>query len=90
MEVNHKANYRRALPLGLIFALASITSAVFFVVYATKWSHDHGSYFSGGARPVEAAYYDQTVFEYSYYATVISLLFLIVFFNGYHLTKMAK
>ena len=38
MLVDHLANYRRALPLGLIFAGVSIAAVVIFIVYAAKWN----------------------------------------------------
>ena len=85
MLVDHLGNYRRALPLSVLFGLAAITSAVFFIVYAAEWqSVDHFS----GASETNAGYINRTRAEYSYYASVITLLVLIVFFNGYHITKL--
>ncbi len=85
MIVDHLGNYRRALPLSVLFGLAAITAAVFFVVYAVEWENvDH---FNGTAE-TNGGYINRTRAEYSYYASVISLLILIVFFNGYHLTKL--
>lgn len=85
MLVDHLGNYRRALPLSVLFGLAALTAAVFFVVYAVEWQNvDH---FTGTAE-TNAGYLNRTRAEYSYYASVISLLILIVFFNGYHLTKL--
>lgn len=77
MDTNHERNYRMSLPLGIIFALASVASAVIFVVYASEWAEDNSNTDS------------ITKAEYAYNATVISLLILIVFFNGYHLTKLS-
>ena len=79
MVTNHEENYRMSLPLGIVFALASIAATVIFVVYAAEWSED-----SDKTKANEN--YQRAVF--SYYAAVISLLTLIVFFNGYHLTKI--
>ena len=76
MDTNHERNYRMSLPLGIIFALASVASAVIFVVYASEWAEDNSNLDN------------ITKAEYAYNATVISLLILIVFFNGYHLTKL--
>tara|TARA_R110002126_G_scaffold61680_4_gene159382 strand:+ start:38 stop:295 length:258 start_codon:yes stop_codon:yes gene_type:complete len=85
MLVDHLSNYRRALPLSILFGVASITAAVFFIVYAAEW--ESNDKFATGAE-IENAYRNRTRAEYSYYASVISLLILIVFFNGYHLTKL--
>jgi hypothetical protein len=75
MEVNHERNYRMSLPLGLILGLLSISTAVVFVVYAAEWNETK----------VEDNSQRATL---SYQATVITLLILLVFFNGYHLTKI--
>ena len=85
MLVDHLANYRRALPLGLIFAGVSIAAIVIFIVYAAKWNEVSLKYDTG---ETNEAYQERTRTEYGYYASVISLLVLIVFFNGYHLTKL--
>ena len=87
MLVDHLGNYRRALPVGLLFAAASIASAVIFIVYAAKWNEVDVKV-SATDVETDKAYLERTRTEYAYYATVISLLVLIVFFNGYHLTKM--
>ena len=88
MLVDHLANYRRALPLGLIFAGVSIAAIVIFIVYAAKWSElSVGEKYTGGSEAPQG-YEERTRTEYGYYASVISLLVLIVFFNGYHLTKL--
>jgi hypothetical protein len=79
MAINHERNYRLSLPLGLVFALASVAAAVIFVVYAVEWSEE-----SNETRE-DLDYLRAT---YAYNATVISLLMLLVFFNGYHLTRM--
>ena len=75
MEVNHERNYRMSLPLGLILGLLSISTAVVFVVYAAEWNETKTEDHSQRA-------------TISYQATVITLLILLVFFNGYHLTKV--
>ena len=80
MDVNHERNYRLSLPLGIVFALASVAAAVIFVVYASEWAE------SSISDRNDADYLRAT---FAYNATVISLLVLIVFFNGYHLTKMS-
>lgn len=86
MLVDHLGNYRRALPVGLLFAAVSIASAVVFIVYAAKWNEVDVKV--SASVETDKAYLERTRTEYAYYATVISLLVLIVFFNGYHLTKM--
>lgn len=79
MDTNHEENYRMSLPLGIVFALAAVASTIIFIVYATEWSNE--------AKPSRDDD-DYLRANFSYYATVISLLLLIVFFNGYHLTKL--
>jgi len=86
MLVDHLENYRRALPLALIFAAVSIAAVVIFIVYAAKWNEVDSKTNANGE--TDQAYTERTRTEYAYYASVISLLVLIVFFNGYHLTKM--
>ena len=80
MEVNHERNYRMSLPLGIVFALGAVASAVIFVVYATEWAD------TANSDRNDSDYLKAT---FAYNATVIALLILIVFFNGYHLTKMS-
>ncbi len=87
MIVDHLGNYRRALPFGVLFAAASIAAIVIFIVYAAKWNELSSSdRFATTEEP--QGYEERTRAEYGYYASVISLLVLIVFFNGYHLTKL--
>jgi hypothetical protein len=88
MLVDHLANYRRALPLGLIFAGVSIAAIVIFIVYAAKWNELSSTERYTGSSEGNKGYEERTRTEYGYYASVISLLVLIVFFNGYHLTKL--
>ena len=87
MIVDHLGNYRRALPFGVLFAAVSIAAIVIFIVYAAKWNELSSSdRFTADEQP--QGYEERTRAEYGYYASVISLLVLIVFFNGYHLTKL--
>ena len=78
-------NYRRALPLASLFAAASIAAATLFIIYAAKWNVTDNKLLTG--QPGSEAYENETKARYSYYGAVVSLLMLIVFFNGYHLTK---
>lgn len=80
----HERNYRMVLPLGVIFALASVASAVIFIVYAVEWAEND----SVSTHDNDEQRNRLHKVEYAYYATVLSLLTMIVFFNGYHLTKM--
>jgi len=86
--MNHERNYRFTLPLGMIFALAAIAGFVTFLAYAIEWSENGNINMNN---PTDEASRRQqnrkTKVEYSYQATVLSLLVLLVFFNGYHLTK---
>ena len=85
-SMDHERNYRMVLPLGAIFALAAIAASVLFVVYAIEWADKSDEQSTFATDREQSNRYVQT--QYSYYATVISLLTLIIFFNGYHLTKM--
>ena len=88
MIVDHLGNYRRALPFGVLFAAVSIAAIVIFIVYAAKWNELSSSDRFDGTAEQPQGYEERTRAEYGYYASVISLLVLIVFFNGYHLTKL--
>ena len=79
-------NYRRALPLGSIFAAASIAAATLFIIYAAKWNVMDNK-LDASSSLTDEAYENETKARYSYYGCVVSLLMLIVFFNGYHITK---
>ena len=83
--MNHALNYERALGLGIVFALASIAAIVTFIYYSTEWALGEKD---GNAFDDVKQYPNQVKAEYSYYAGVISLLALIVFFNGYHLARL--
>ena len=79
--MNHALNYERVLPFfGMIFALASLAGIVLFVYYSIEWANSNNPTKEG----VEFLRAD-----YSYEGAVLALLSLIVFFNGYHLAKLA-
>ena len=80
-------NYRRSLPFGGIFVLASLASTVLFIIYAFRWNNI-ASKLGTANEMIEETYNEYSRAKYSYYGAVVSLLMLIVFFNGYHLTKM--
>ena len=81
---NHELNYRRVLPFGIVFSLASIASIVTFLYYSAEWAQHE----KDGWDPDYPEQYNRMVrAQYSYYAGVMALLVLIVFFNGYHLTR---
>lgn len=88
---DHQQNYRMSiLPVGGLLALAAVAAAILFIVYAVEW-HDHiGDTPNTNTVTGESdrQYRERVRTEYSYYATVISLLCILVFFNGYHLTRM--
>tara|TARA_R110001592_G_scaffold74261_3_gene225989 strand:+ start:1013 stop:1303 length:291 start_codon:yes stop_codon:yes gene_type:complete len=92
-KVDHLKNYRIALPLGVVIALASVAGAVIFVVYAAEWGEKND--INMVVRTADTAGNDsrdkqnlKARTQLSYYATVIALLLLLVFFHGYQLTKM--
>jgi len=88
-KVDHLKNYRIALPLGVVIALASVAGAVIFVVYAAEWGEKNGINMmvtTGNDSRDKQNLKART--QLSYYATVIALLLLLVFFHGYQLTKM--
>ena len=89
---DHQMNYRMSiLPVGGLLALAALAAAILFIVYAVEWNdHRSDTPDDGTSRDGEThrQYVDRIRTEYSYYATVISLLCILVFFNGYHLTRM--
>ena len=86
---DHQMNYKMSLlPVGGVLALASIAAVVLYVVYAVEW-HDTAPAAGNGTHTETNDQYTKTVrTEYSYYGAVLALLCLLVFFNGYHLTRM--
>lgn len=92
-KMNHLANYRVALPIGTVIALASIAGAVIFIVYAADWGEkddinmNNNTTGTAGNDSRDKQNLKARV-QLSYYATVIALLMLLVFFHGYQLTKM--
>jgi len=88
---DHQMNYRMSiLPVGSLLSLVALASAVLFVVYAVEW-HSHLNDTpdnNSTAAETNRQYRERVNTEYSYYAAVISLLCVLVFFNGYHLTRM--
>ena len=71
------------LSLSGLFALAAIAAIVVFIVYAAEWnSHDT----SGGESSV-GIYEDRVRTQFSYYASVISLLILLAGLHGYALIR---
>ena len=92
-KVDHLRNYRVALPIGVVIALASVAGAVIFVVYASEWGEqDDVNMMNTAAGTAGNDSRDKQNLkarsQLSYYATVIALLMLLVFFHGYQLTKM--
>jgi hypothetical protein len=71
------------LSLSGLFALAAIAAIVVFIVYAAEWnSHDT----STGESSV-GIYEDRVRTQFSYYASVISLLILLAGLHGYALIR---
>ena len=71
------------LSLSGIFAMASLAAIVIFVVYAAEWNaHDT----SGGETSLQI-YEDRVRTQFSYYASVISLLVLLASLHGYALVR---
>ena len=82
--MNHELNYRRVLPFGIVFSLASIAAIVTFLYYSAEWAEHERE---GHSWDNSEQWNRMVRAQYSYYAGVIALLVLIVFFNGYHLTR---
>ncbi len=86
---SHEQRYRMVLPLGVVFALGAIAATVVFIVYAVAWSTNDSNNMADSASAASREQQNRkTKVEYAYQATVMALLALIVFFNGYHLTKI--
>ena len=70
-----------------LFSLLSIAAAVLFIVYAVEWN-DHGTKInSSGDYQNEDVCTDQVKTEFSYYAAVIVLLFVISGMHGFAIMK---
>ena len=66
-----------------IFALLAVATTVLFIVYAAEWnSHDTSS----GENSLQI-YEDRFQTQYSYYATVILLLFILSGMHGFALMR---
>ena len=82
--MNHQLNYRRSLPLGFFLGLLAIAAVVMFLLYAIEWSDNTTKHPITSSeqrnREIKA--------DYAYQSAVVTLLILIVFFNGYHLTAL--
>ena len=88
---DHQMNYRMSiLPVGSLLSLTALAAAVLFIVYAVEWNNHLDDTPDNTDRTGEThrQYRERVRTEYSYYATVIALLCVLVFFNGYHLTRM--
>jgi len=71
------------LSLSGLFALAAIAAIVVFIVYAAEWnSHD-----TSAGESTAAIYEDRVRTQFSYYASVISLLILLAGLHGYALIR---
>ena len=84
-RLTNVSNYRNVLPFGLIFGIAAVVSTVYFLYYTDRWYKDGGQ----ANTPAGTAELNFTRASYGYYGAVLSLLMLIVFFHGYHMTMVA-
>jgi len=73
------------LSLVTIFSLVSIAAIVMFIYYSAEWNNV-GNKISSGVEQ-NSAYVERTRAEYSYYASVISLLFIVAGMHGFGLIK---
>ena len=76
------------LSLVTIFSLLSIAAAVLFIIYAAEWNNN-GTKINGstGNYQNEDVYNDQVKTEFSYYAAVIVLLFVISGMHGFAIMR---
>jgi len=76
--------YRKTLPVvSALFGAAAVAATIVFIVYTAEWA-DNSANATFSNRDETNRYVRA---QYGYQATVIALLMLIVFFNGYHLNK---
>ena len=75
------------LSLVTISSLAAIAATVVFIIYAIKWSEDEPKLTGSGSYNSAEVYENQTKAEFSYYAAVIVLLFVISGMHGFALMK---
>ena len=74
------------LSLVTISSLAAIAATVVFIIYAIKWAEDEPK-LNGTGNYIVEVYENQTKAEFSYYAAVIVLLFVISGMHGFALMK---
>jgi len=79
MAVNRES-YRNILPISLIFLITGLVSIVMFIYYAAKWAKEADEGFFGLDGEIEMK------MEICYNGAVISMLLMLVFFNGFHLS----
>ena len=76
------------LSLVTIFSLLSIAAAVLFIIYAAEWNNNGTKINdSNGNYQNEDVYNDQVKTEFSYYAAVIVLLFVISGMHGFAIMR---
>lgn len=71
-----RVKYRSLLPFSYILIITAIASSIVFIYYASEWNKNNTG--KEDVNFISA--------KYGYYGSVISLLMILVFFNGYHLT----
>ena len=76
-----RESYRNILPISLIFLLTTLASIGIYIYYAAKWSEESENGFNILLDGVL-----ETKMEIAYNGAVISMLLMIVFFNGFHLS----
>ncbi len=74
------------LSLVTIFSLLGIASAVLFIIFAIEWN-EHNPKITTGNYSRGEIYENQIKTEFSYYAAVIVLLFVISGMHGFALMK---
>ena len=71
-----------------LFSLLGIAAAVLFIVYAAEWNYHENKITAGtSSYAAEEVYADQVKTEFSYYAAVIVLLFVISGMHGFAIMK---
>lgn len=73
------------LTLTSLFALVSLAAAVIFVIYAAEWQSDQDGLTNADQH--EEVYRNKVRTEFSYYASVIALLFILASMHGYALMR---
>ena len=75
------------ISLGTLFGIATIAALVFFMINVSEWSDSQKDNMAGTGADATAQRNKKTRAEFSYYAAVIGLLFLLTGMHSFVITR---